>query len=74
MNKRELLEVGDVLVIKNWLRTSEYLITRVTKTLAFSKRASDGFEHSFKRKISWDMSHPHIKWNTNEYSVKYKEE
>jgi len=63
-----LIEVGDIIVIKNWPGTQRFTVTRVTKTLSLSKR-DDGYEHRFKRKIQWDMGHPHSTWNTNEYTV-----
>lgn len=44
-----LLEIGDIVIVENYLVRSEYKITRVTKTLALSKRASDGYEHRFYR-------------------------
>ncbi len=44
-----ILEIGDVVIVENPLGRSEYEITRVTKTLALSKRPSDGFEHRFYR-------------------------
>ena len=34
-----------------------------------SKRESDGYEHKFKRRVSWDMTHPKQDWNTTEYKV-----
>ncbi len=71
MNKSldNLLNVGDTVITKTFLGTSRYPITRVTKTLAFSKRESDGFEYTFKRKISWNMSHPLDVWSRTDYSV-----
>lgn len=44
-----LLEIGDIVIVENYLARSEYKITRVTKTLALSKRPSDGYEHRFYR-------------------------
>lgn len=46
-----LLEIGDIVIVENYLARSEYKITRVTKTLALSKRASDGYEHRFYRDV-----------------------
>ena len=45
----DLLEIGDIVVVGTMLGKSEYKITRVTKTLALSKRPSDGYEHRFYR-------------------------
>lgn len=65
---RELLNVGDVLIVKNFLGTSRLKITRVTKTLAKSKR-DDGYEHTFKREISGNMSHPYQPHSCTKYTV-----
>ncbi len=67
--KNELLEVGDKLHINTGCGVNWFKITRVTKTLAMSKRKSDGYEHVFKRKISLNMSHPRERWNTCTYTV-----
>lgn len=68
--KSKNLEVGDILEVSNVFGASRYLITRVTKTLAMSKRAEDGYEHKFKREISSNMSHPAIRHNNlNKYKV-----
>ena len=65
----ELVEKGDTVQATTFMGTSNYLITRVTKTLAMSKRKSDGYEYKFKRVISVDMKHPYEQWNTTKYSV-----
>ena len=65
----ELINVGDTLLIKTRLNDQSYKITRVTKTLAMSKRESDGYEYKFKRVISGDMGHPYERWNTSVYRV-----
>ena len=65
----ELVGVGDVIVTKHGLGgVKRYPITRVTKTLAKSKR-EDGRERTFKRVISSNMAHPYEKWNSTSYSV-----
>ncbi len=65
----DLVEVGDVIVMTNALGgVHRFPITRVTKTLAKSKR-EDGYEYTFKRFISSDMAHPSRAWNTTEYEV-----
>ena len=69
MSERELLEVGDKVVIENFLGRSVFPITRVTKTLALSKRESDGYEYKFKREISHNMSYPKDIWSNNTYNV-----
>lgn len=67
------LEVGDTLVVESFMGKGYFPITRVTKTLAFSKRESDGYEHSFKREIGYNMSHPRQKWDTLKYTVIFNE-
>jgi len=70
MNEDELVQVGDTIVTKTCLGgVYSYLVTRVTKTLAISKRESDGHEYKFKRLVGWDMSHPYEQWNTTKYEV-----
>ncbi|TNC80845.1 MAG: hypothetical protein C9356_12025 [Oleiphilus sp.] len=69
MGEQNLLKVGDILVTKTFMGTHKYPITRVTKTLAKSKRKSDGYEYTFKREISDNMSHPCEQWSTTEYNV-----
>lgn len=69
MSEENLVQVGDVVIVKNVFGTSRYPVTRITKTLAISKRETDGFEQKFKRQISHDMCHPYRQWNTNQYSV-----
>lgn len=65
-----LLEVGDVLTVQDALRTVKYKITRVTKTLAFSKQS--GWEAVFKRGISLNMSHPSSPYDNKTYEVEKK--
>ena len=67
-NNDKILHVGDIVVVTTCMSNHEYLITRVTNTLAKSRRA-DGYEHTFKRKISSNMSHPYSNDKT-EYRVK----
>ena len=66
----DLLEVGDTVVVENYLVRSEYKITRVTKTLALSKRESDGYEHRFYRdtKNKGVAYHKH-RFDQNTYSI-----
>ena len=68
----ELLEVGDKLHVTSVFGISWFKITRVTKTLAISKR-SDGYELRFKRVISHSMSHPSQQWDSNTYTVERKQ-
>ena len=68
-----LLEVGDTVKTVNPLTTHKFVITRVTKTLAKSKRESDGHEYTFKRQISFDMSHPRIPYSRTQYFVEREE-
>lgn len=72
MSERELLEVGDIVVTKSMMGVREYPITRVTKTLAKSRR-DDKYEHTFKRIISSNMRHPYEQWSTTDYHVILKE-
>ena len=64
----EQLEVGDKVTTTNCFQRSEYVISRVTKTLAKSRRA-DGYEHTFKRHISGNMSHPSQSYCLTRYAV-----
>jgi len=69
-NLNDLLCVGDTLKTTNSLGgVYEYPITRVTKTLALSKRASDGYEYRFKRVKSFSMAHPYHEYNTTRYEI-----
>ena len=68
----ELVQVGDTITTDTGVSTHDYLITRVTKTLALSKRKSDGYEYKFKRVISGNMSHPYYMWSRTRYKVKSK--
>ena len=65
----ELVEVGDIILIKTALGVYKSLITRVTKTSSFSLRESDGYEHMYQREVSWNMHKPKEKWNTIDYTV-----
>lgn len=64
-----LAEVGDIIFTHHRLGGSSFPVTRVTKTLAISKRESDGYERKFKRGISYDMRHPYEQWNTTPDTV-----
>ena len=70
---KDLLQVGDVVITDNMMGVIEYPITRVTKTLAKSRR-NDGYEYTFKREISCSMAHPYQQWNTTKYSVRKENE
>lgn len=65
----DLVEVGDTIVEKTILNEHKHLITRVTKTLAFSKRKSDGHEYKFKRLISNAMAHPYYAFDSRTHKV-----
>lgn len=54
----KLIEVGDTLIADTGLTRYRYKITRVTKTLALSKRADDGYEHRFYRDASRGFTYP----------------
>lgn len=69
MHGVDLVNIGDTIQTKTFMGVNNFVITRVTKTLAMSKRESDGYEHTFKRLISWNMSHPSQRYNTTEYNV-----
>jgi hypothetical protein len=68
----DMLEVGDIIISDNILGKRNYVITRVTKTSALSKRPNDGFENKWQRVCQWDMTKPNQDWNTTSYSV-YRE-
>ncbi len=63
------MEVGDIIQTTSFMGTNNFPVTRVTKTLAMSKRKSDGYEQKFKREISHDMSHPYQQWSTITFNV-----
>jgi hypothetical protein len=63
----ELLNIGDTVITKSFLGETRFPITRVTKTLAISKRAT--YEHRFKREISHNMSHPYEQYCCVDYRV-----
>ena len=69
MSADNLLQVGDKLHLETFMGANWYKITRVTKTLAISKRKSDGHEYKFKRHISCNMAQPYRQWNTVKYTV-----
>ena len=73
MSSTEYVEVGDTIISTSFLGESHFPASRVTKTLAISKRESDGYEHRFQRYISSDMSYPQGKWNSVKYRVVRKE-
>lgn len=68
MKEDNLLQVGDKLHLTTYMGANWYKITRVTKTLAMSKR-KDGYEYKFKRAISCNMAHPYQQWSTTKYTV-----
>lgn len=61
----ELINVGDVIIVKTCLGDNEFEVTRVTKTLAISKLPS-GVENKFKRVFDYNISHPYNQ-NANSY-------
>lgn len=63
----QMVEVNDTVVVSTVFGYKQFKITRVTKKLAVSKRES-GYEHKFKRVVSFNMSHPHQE-STNSYMV-----
>lgn len=66
----DLLEIGDVVIVENWFARSEYKITRVTKTLALSKRASDDYEHRFYRDTkNKGVAYPKSRFDQNTYNI-----
>ena len=68
----KLLNVGDTVITSSFLGDNRFPITRVTKTLAFSKLAT--YEHSFKREISHNMSHPYQAYCCVNYKVETGEQ
>ena len=65
----KLIEVGDSVLVDNGLSRHVYKITRVTKTLALSKRADDGYEHRFNRDPSKGISYPRERRGMTRYSI-----
>lgn len=66
----DLLEIGDIVVVENCLVRSKYKITRVTKTLALSKRESDGYEHRFYRDTkNKGVAYHKGRFDPNTYSI-----
>lgn len=65
----DLLEIGDIVIVENALVTSKYKITRVTKTLALSKRESDGYEHRFYRDTKKGVAYQKHRFDQNTYSI-----
>ena len=65
----ELVEVGDIILIKTAFGSHKRLITRVTNTSSLSLRESDGYEYTYQREVSWDMGKPKEGWNTLDYTV-----
>lgn len=67
-----MVEPGDVIVVKTFLGENNYPITRVTKTLAISRKKNiigDWIDHRFKRVVSLNMCHPADSFNVNQYTV-----
>ena len=66
----DLLEIGDKVVVENSLTKSVYVITRVTKTQALSKRDSDGYEHRFYRDTkNKGVAYHKSRFDKNIYSI-----
>jgi len=66
----DLLEIGDTIIVENGLTRSVYKITRVTKTLALSKRESDGYEHRFYRDTKKKgVAYHKSRFDQNTYSI-----
>lgn len=65
----KLIEVGDSVVVDNGLTRHIYKITRVTKTLALSKRADDGYEHRFNRDPTKGIPYPRERWSMTKYTL-----
>tara|TARA_R110000782_G_scaffold266939_1_gene361820 strand:- start:219 stop:482 length:264 start_codon:yes stop_codon:yes gene_type:complete len=63
------VSTGDTIITKTFMGENRFKITRVTATLAMSKRESDGYEHKFKRFISSGMGHPYRAYDTTSYRV-----
>lgn len=64
----ELANKGDTIQTITFMGVTDFKITRVTKTLAMSRR-DDGYEYKFKREISHSMEHPQQRWNSTIYKV-----
>jgi len=64
-----MVDIGDTIKTETYLGVHEYVITRVTKTLAMSLRESDGYEYKFRRVISDNMRHPYFAHDNTSYEV-----
>lgn len=62
------LQVGDVVMVKNWIKMSYYTITSTTKKYATSQQ--DGYKIRFPIEYNQQFKAlPREKWDTNEYAV-----
>lgn len=73
MEKR-LLEVGDKILIENWMNKYILTITRVTKTKAVAKvirKDGSSYEYTFKREVNngWVSPKPHINFDATKRTL-----
>ena len=82
--EQKKFNVGDVIIVKNWLGEQKYEVTRVTKTQAIceiKRKDGTGFTARYKREYSvcgsgdyyYVTPIPFIEWNTNKYIVVSKD-
>lgn len=63
------VEVGDLIVTESGIHKSVFEITRVTKTMALSKRKDDNYELRFQRNISNHMHCPQQEYPLTHHTV-----
>ena len=81
-NEKREFKVGDIVLVKNWMGTTKYVINRVTKTQAISDVLNEDGTKRYSLKFRktyyvWGEENgitrigvtpvPIIEWNTNEY-------
>lgn len=86
LTKKEF-KVGDIIVVKNWVGTQSFTVTRLTKLYAVCEyKRKDGTGFTAKYQKYYDVLEgesgvhfnvtpvPRIEWNSNEYTVISKDE
>ena len=76
---KKTFEVGDVILVKNWVNTYKLTVTRVTKLHAICDvKREDGTGYTQKFKRDYSVFHnnkafvrqvPRIDWDQSEYTV-----
>lgn len=69
----DLIKVGDLIIIDSGFGQKQYVVSRVSKTLAFHKLSDRDYEIRFKRVVDTrNMAHPAADYPVNTYFV-YRE-